>query len=593
MNVYEFADKYLQPYQIHGDEIIPEYCPFCNGGPKREKHKFALNITKKVFNCKRLNSCGRTGTFWELCKEFGEEVKMNEANYHRNNKKPKVYIEPKVATTPFGSKIEEYFKSRGISPQTLEKRGVSEHKGAIAFPYYEKGKLVLVKYRTPEKEPKHWREEGGKPVFWGMDLCEFQHPLVITEGEPDTIALEEAGVKNAVSVPSGADDLTCIENCWEWLEKFKEIIIWGDNDPAGKVMIDKLIKRLGQFRCYLVQSKYKDANDHLMAEGVESVRKAVENKVEVPAAGIKRLADVKRLDYSQIERVQSGIKKLDLILGGFRMGELTVWTGINSSGKSTFLGQMLIESIDQGFPVFAYSGELTQSLFKEWIQLQMAGPENIVYEYDPVECSNISMVKEDVIQKLEEWYRNMFYIYDSFTTTESVKILDLCKIAARRYDCKIFLIDNLMTTGSDGIKSDNFYQAQSAFVGNLVEFAKIYNVHVHLVAHPRKTVGMLTKMDVAGSANITDRADNVIAMHRFSREEKDGDEYRERYMGFDALLQVFKNRFRGKQDVEFGLKYDYDCKRFYLPDDQEVRTKKYSWEIDNFVNLNELEVEIS
>lgn len=268
------------------------------------------------------------------------------------------------------------------------------------------------------------------------------------------------------------------------------------------------------------------------------------------------MADVTKLDYSQIERVQSNIKKLDMILGGFRMGELTVWTGFNSSGKSTLLGQMLVESIDQDFPVFAYSGELTLHLFKEWIHLQMVGPENLDFFYDYVENHDIAKVKAEVISKLENWYKDMFYVYDSYTTNEPMKILDLCEIAARRYDCKVFLIDNLMTTGCDGIKSDNYYQSQSIFVGKLVEFTKRYNVHVHLVAHPRKTVGMLNKMDIAGSGNITDRADNVIGIHRFNMEEKNTDGYLEKYAGFDTLVQVFKNRFRGKQDVEFGLKYD-------------------------------------
>ena len=39
-----------------------------------------------------------------------------------------------------------------------------------------------------------------------------------------------------VSVPSGCDDLSWIENCYDWLEKFNSIVIFGDNDPPGQKM---------------------------------------------------------------------------------------------------------------------------------------------------------------------------------------------------------------------------------------------------------------------------------------------------------------------------------------------------------------------
>jgi len=77
-----------------------------------------------------------------------------------------------------------------------------------------------MKFRQPEKYTgngqKAWREKGGKAVFWGMDECDPKKPLIICEGEFDALALDEAGLENVVSVPSGAEDLTCIASCWDW-----------------------------------------------------------------------------------------------------------------------------------------------------------------------------------------------------------------------------------------------------------------------------------------------------------------------------------------------------------------------------------------
>lgn len=573
MNPLDLANRHLQPFKTKGNEIIPEYCPFCRGGQKQEKYKFALNIDTGAYNCLRLNECGAKGSFYELCKHFGEQPERNE--WDRPGYKQRTYKPPKVETSPPSSKIEQYLTKRGFTKLTWQRRRIQEVNGAIALPYYENGQLVMMKYRTPEKPSKHWREPDGKPVFWGMDLCSFDKPLIITEGEMDALALDECGIKNVVSVPSGAADLTCVELCWDWIEKFNKVIIWGDNDQAGKDMVQKLILKLGQWRCALVESKYKDANIHLFKEGKESIKRAIENARDVPVAGIVKVADVKRIDVTRIPRVLSCIGGINKTLGGYRMGEITIWTGINSAGKSTLLGQEIIESIEQGYSVFAYSGELSQWMFKEWIHLQMCGPKYLETKYDPVRDKNVGRVSNETVSYLEDWYKNSFYLYDSYSTEES-QLIELCQIAARKYGCRVFLLDNLMTTGLGGIKADNVYQAQSEFVRLMANFAKKFEVHVHLVAHPRKAFGKLTKMDVSGSGDITNRADNVVSVHRFSEKEKSEPEYEE-YKGCSGLVQIFKNRFYGTQDIEIGVGFDELSKRFYGIKDEIGPNKKYQW----------------
>lgn len=572
MNPSELAERYLYPYKIKGDEVIPDYCPFCKGGPKHEKYKFAMNLETGTYNCKRMNECGAKGSFYELCKHFGEKTdKYNDRPIQR-----KIYKAPKVETQPVQSQVEKYLTNRGFSRKTWEGRGVCEANGAIALPYYENGQLVLMKYRTPEKPAKHWREPEGKPVFWGMDSCNCKEPLIITEGEMDALALDECGIKNVVSVPSGSSDLNCIELCWEWLEKFNKVIIWGDNDQAGKDMVKNLIMRLGQWRCALVESPYKDANIHLYKEGKESCIKAIKNAKEVPVSGIMRVADIKRVDVTKIPRVFSCIPGINKAFGGYRMGELSVWTGINSAGKSTLLGQEIIEAIDQGFTVFAYSGELSQWMFKDWIHTQMCGTKHLEAKRDEIREKTIGKVANDTAELLEDWYKDQFYLYDSYSTDEG-QLMELCEIAARKYGCRVFLLDNLMSTGLAGIKADNMYQAQSEFVRRMAAFAKKFDSHVHVVAHPRKTTGKLTKMDISGSGDITNRADNVISVHRFSESDKQHENFPEVYKDLSGLVQIFKNRFYGTQDIEIGVAFDEISKRFYSLDDGVGADKEYGW----------------
>jgi len=225
MSPFEFAQKHLQPHKTRGNEIVPLYCPFCRGGEGKDKETFAMNAQTGTYNCKRGN-CGVSGTFKQLCREFGETA--GDDTYYRRPEKH--FKAPTARPTAASEKVAAYLKSRGISPATWQRRGVGEHKGAIAFPYYENRELVLMKFRPAHKpgpgEKKGWREEGGKAVFWGMDLCNVGRPLVIVEGELDALSLDEAGVENVVSVPNGAEDLTCLENCWDWLNRFKSVILW-------------------------------------------------------------------------------------------------------------------------------------------------------------------------------------------------------------------------------------------------------------------------------------------------------------------------------------------------------------------------------
>ena len=49
------------------------------------------------------------------------------------------------------------------------------------------------------------------------------------------------------------------------------------------------------------------------------------------------IASVEDYDRSKIVTIRSRFEKLDKLIGGFNKGELSIWSGANSSGKSTYL----------------------------------------------------------------------------------------------------------------------------------------------------------------------------------------------------------------------------------------------------------------
>lgn len=181
---------------------------------------------------------------------------------------------PQTEVLPLTKDIVAYMGKRKISLATLEafQIGADAH-GNILFPFYCDGKLVFVKYRAPRKpqgkERKEWQESSTRPILFGMDLCSFSQPLIITEGQIDALSLYEAGVRNVVSVPSGCSNLEWIDHCWNWLERFQTIILFGDNDDPGRKMVLDVVLRLDESRCMIVENypnrpdgaTCKDANE--------------------------------------------------------------------------------------------------------------------------------------------------------------------------------------------------------------------------------------------------------------------------------------------------------------------------------------------
>lgn len=318
--------------------------------------------------------------------------------------------------------------------------------------------------------------------------------------------------------------------------------------------------------------------------GLDAVDKLLYGAVERPAHGLLDLADVERTDMSGIPCVMSGFPELDRSLGGFYAGELSIWTGRRGEGKSTLLGQMLVESINQGFPVCTYSGELPAWRFKQWVMLQAAGPDNMEAKTDPVSGKQYYTVNRFVREQIDAWWKGRFFLYDNRVSSGSDEdsILDIFEYAVRRYGCCVFLVDNLMTARLHGSGDADYYRAQSNFTGRLVEFAKKNDVHVHLVAHPRKADknSRLDADDVGGSGDVTNRADNVFSLKRLSEQDATS-------KGFQSVLSVLKNRSYGST-ISVGLNFDEPSRRFYKSGTGNPQ-KKLNWEFNKQQGIQEVQ----
>ena len=75
----------------------------------------------------------------------------------------------------------------------------------VSFNYFYKGQLVNKKYRSADK--KFTQIKGARKVFYGIDDL-TEDTAYIVEGEMDKLSMWQVGIKNCISVPNGANDLT-------------------------------------------------------------------------------------------------------------------------------------------------------------------------------------------------------------------------------------------------------------------------------------------------------------------------------------------------------------------------------------------------
>jgi twinkle protein len=513
-------------------------CPFCEDTEK----KFAINIEHGAFKCEHENRCGVKGSWTDFQRKLGDEPRQLDGDGMIHNPVKKTYSVPKSTNFLFPTETAlSYLTGRGFTKETITKYklAMTQDGKEIAIPYYKNGKLTNVKYRNIEDKSFH-QEKDCEPTLFNRDnIPQESTYLIITEGEFDAVAMCQYGF-DAVSMPGGASNMAWIETEWEWLQRFKEIYLCFDMDVAGDAGVQSAIKRLGSWRCKRVVLPYKDANDCLKS-GVlkEQILEAIKNAEDFKPAMLCRASDFTEQVNQLIQNPDilrgspTAFEGLSDILGGWRSSELTIWTGKNASGKSTIINQEIINLISRGVSCCIASLEMPAPRYLRWA----------VVQYTHLQFPNTERVKEAMNQ-----LGKRIYVVNTHEECDIDTLLDIFRYAARRYDCKHFVIDSLMRVKMNQAKE---LQEQKEICNKLVSFASEYGAHTHLVAHPRKGYDdddRPGKVDVKGSSHITDLAHNVLIMWRPSEELKEkARKSKKAEDPVDARLYIKKNRELGTE----------------------------------------------
>jgi twinkle protein len=468
---------------------------------------------------------------------------------------------------------------RMISEHVVDMFKVAEGKdGSIAFPYFdEDDNLVMIKYLALD------RSTGKKKIFtspdpikclFGKNACTVNNAtVVITEGEIDAMSIRQLGW-NAVSVPFGAKFETqdgksspndeWISEDYAWLARYSKIVLFMDQDEVGQKAVNDIIRRLGRERCYVARTdKGKDANELLVNGHVEEIRRAIEEAQTVDPTSLKHPKEFR--DDIIREMLEANNAGIEMPLGidfRVRKGELTLWSGFNGQGKSTFLLQTMLHLSCKGEKICIISLEVPphRSMM------------TMVYQH----MREASMTPEKVDLALSEINDNIWLICH----VGSVKwksLLEEMMYAHMRYGVTQFSIDSMLKCGISG----DDYNAQKDFVDALTNFVNETGCHVHLVAHSRKGVdesAIPTKMDLKGSGDISDLCFNGLTVWRnkekedklreakaFPPTQQDWKTIQEWEKKPDAIVKFWKQRYGDGSEPMKKLFYDKNIFSFYAP----------------------------
>jgi len=242
-----------------------------------------------------------------------------------------------------------------------------------------------------------------------------------------------------------------------------------------------------------------------------------------------------------------------------RLGEVSIWAGINGHGKSLILGQVLAW-LPRDVKCLIASLEMKPVATLERMCRQTLGG---------------GFPTEKYINEFIEQTDNI-HIYDQTDSVEPDRILGMCHYAAQELGIKHIMIDSLMKCGI----SPEDYPKQKEFVDRLCWAAKSENIHIHLVHHVRKTSGGESsrpdKFDIKGAGEITDLVDNAFIVHRNKKKEQERDKAHRENTPFDesdspdATLTVAKQR-HGEWEGAFGLWFNRESTQFVSGDRRSLR----------------------
>jgi len=523
--------KTFQDYGINTNGVrsgsIKTLCPECSHLRKKKTDPcLSVDLDKGAWFC---HNCSWAGG-------LGQEQAHRHVNSAQGNP-------VEIATQPLTPEGLDWLQNRRIDPDTADAFNLKTamywfpklgRKGeAVAIPFYKGGKVVNVKLRSIE-DKTFAQSKGGKQVLFGYDYCAGHKEIAITEGELDALAIVSAGFKGgACSCPGGAPTpetenlekrLGFIDDAQEIFDGATTVYIAMDNDESGVPWSIAIAERIGLHKCREVTwpEGCKDANDVLMKHGAQAVLDCLHNSRPWPCPGIVELESETDAIF---EYYHNGGSALGYSTGWPGMDQylkldtktLNILTGIPMSGKSEWLDQLMLNTIQQHrwkWAIYSPENYPLPNHFQKLAEKYLAKPMFDRYSIAP-------MNELDVANAIKFLNANIKFLSFGERPAKFDEIITRLKVCKARWGINAAIIDPYNEL--DHSRPTNMTESEyiSQFLGGMRNFSRLYDIAIWIVAHPTKLqkenngeYPVPTPYDISGSAHWRNKADVCVSVWR-------------------------------------------------------------------------------
>lgn len=303
------------------------------------------------------------------------------------------------------------------------------------------------------------------------------------------------------------------------------------NSCSGKTWRD--VRLLFEPNAYDRQSQYPQQQYHRQSYAPQQQPQQVQSIVETEDKGKVWLSmsDIRRQPFSRADFIKSGITEIDRRGLGFKRGMVSVWTGKRGCGKSSLLNMLILNAAQNGEKSALWTGELTADVVKQWLYLQAAGKR---YNHR-LEGTDYFVTNDSVVGMIDRWIDRYFWLFNNRYGDNFSQIEERVRKLVRENGVSQVFLDNLMVLDIRML-DENKYDRQAILLQRLEDLAKELNIHIHLVAHPHKSIGYIRIDNISGSGDIANKADNIFIMSRVNNDFRtSAPEYLDR-MEYDSVI---------------------------------------------------------
>ena len=513
----EFVTSHGWEHKVMGGEIWVAPCPVCqnrDAADLKACRGFSVNEESGAAHCLK---CGWAGNLYLLATEVLDEraPRLPPSTGKRKQSKP---TDPLPALDDYEAAFrlnepQAFLAARGLTAATAAAWHLGYDRGqrAVAIPLIvsEDAGPVCYKFRSCEAEPRlrYFKSRGYPLVPAGLHLLDRDHPrCIITEGEIDAMALHQVGLRNVVSITSGAGTFKP-----EWrdhFDPFRQIILAYDNDDKGREGMIKAAEVLGRDRCLACTppDPWKDWGE-CVAKGkadkaslepiFRHARPMSASVAFVPWREVSSLVR-RRIQEGPPETVRFDPSNLCKVMDGLGLGEITLLFARTDQGKTTLARTIALSAMRAGAPCLYSSAEFDLDEVGFAFARMVTGKDRA------------SLTEQD----MDAWRSELdlpLHVLRERTYTVADLIREI-RVAVWCHGVRLVVLDPLyfLMTPPPGNMDETAHRA--AYFRELVREFRTMPAHLIVVHNARKGDGMPTAEDAKGAQELGGDSKNMLTI---------------------------------------------------------------------------------